>query len=663
MNIEERISFLRKEISNHNHAYYVLDSPKISDFEFDLLLKELEDLENKNPGFYDDNSPTLRVGSKALENFQSFKHKYKMLSLGNTYSFDDLIAFDKRIRKLTDEQFKYVCELKYDGVSISLTYKKGLLIQALTRGDGSKGDDVTLNVKTINSIPLRLKGNYPEEFEIRGEIFLPIKKFEKMNQRRFKDGVEPYSNARNTASGSLKLLDPKEAAKRPLDCYLYYLLGTDLPTNSHFHNLQLAKHWGFKVPNETEKLEDINSVFNFVKKWERNRNSLPFEIDGIVIKVDNVKLQEQLGYTTKSPRWAISYKFKAEQVSTKLNEITYQVGRTGAITPVANLDPILLAGTIVKRATLHNQEQIKRLDIRLGDTVFVEKGGEIIPKIVAIDFQQRDLFSKSTEYIKDCPFCKTTLVKSEGDAKHYCPNHNGCIPQITARFDHFISRKAMDIDGLGTETIELLIKQGLIKDIPDLYFLKEEDLLPLDRMAEKSVFNLLLSIEASKKIPFERLLFGLGIRYIGETVAKILVKNFSNIDNLLKADFETLIAIDDIGVKIAESLIDWFSKDENIHLIDLLKSTGLMLSSNNINSIHSKKFEGMKIVISGSFQRYSRVELKNIIEDHSGRNVSSISKNTTFVLAGSDMGPSKRQKAEELGVPIISEEEFLAKIK
>ena len=413
----------------------------------------------------------------------------------------------------------------------------------------------------------------------------------------------------------------------------------------------------------TEKLEDINSVFDFVKKWEHNRNSLPFEIDGIVIKVDNVKLQEQLGFTSKSPRWAISYKFKAEQVSTKLNEITYQVGRTGAITPVANLDPVLLAGTIVKRATLHNQEQIKRLDIRLGDTVFVEKGGEIIPKIVAIDFQQRDLFSKSTEYIQDCPFCKTTLIKSNSDAKHYCPNRNGCIPQITARFDHFISRKAMDIDGLGTETIELLIKQGLIKNIPDLYFLKEEDLLPLDRMAEKSVFNLLLSIEASKKIPFERVLFGLGIRYIGETVAKILVKNFSNIDKLLKADFETLVTIDDIGVKIAKSLIDWFSKDENIHLIDLLKSTGLILSSDNINSILSKKFEGMKIVISGSFQRYSRVELKNIIEDHSGKNVSSISKNTTFVLAGSDMGPSKKQKAEELGIPIISEEEFLAKIK
>lgn len=662
MNVEERISFLRKEISNHNHSYYVLDSPKISDFEFDLLLKELEDLENKNPQFYDENSPTLRLGGEVLENFKSVSHKYKMLSLGNTYSFEDLLAFDKRVRKLTDQRFKYVCELKYDGVSISLSYKEGVLVQALTRGDGTKGDDVTSNVRTIRSIPLKLKGDYPKEFDIRGEIFLPIKEFEKMNQARLEEGLEAYSNPRNTASGSLKLLDPKEVAKRPLDCYLYYLLGADISTNSHFHNLQHAKKWGFKVPNETEILDNIDDVFEFVKKWEHHRHDLPFEIDGIVIKVDDVALQEEIGFTAKSPRWAISYKFKAEQVSTRLEGITYQVGRTGAVTPVANLDPILLAGTIVKRATLHNAEQITRLDVREGDTVFVEKGGEIIPKIVGIDFTKRDLFSKSTEYIKNCPFCKTILMKQKSDAKHYCPNHEGCLPQIKGKFDHFISRKAMNIDGLGSETIEALISQGLIKDIPDLYLLKKEDLLPLERMAEKSVCNLLLAIDNSKKVPFERLLFALGIRYVGETVAKTLVKEFKNIETLRKADFETLISVDDVGVKIAESLLDWFSKQENIRIIELLRSIGLMFSSNNEDSVVSKKLAGMKIVISGSFQKYSRTELKQMIEDHSGKNVSSISKNTTFVLAGRDMGPSKRKKAEDLGIILINEEDFLKKL-
>ena len=662
MSDKERILFLRKELAEHNHSYYVLDIPIISDFEFDKLLAELKSLEDNNPDLFDANSPTKRVGGAVLDGFKTIQHKYRMLSLGNTYSAEDLHDFDRRILKLVEQDFEYVCELKYDGVSISLTYENGELVQALTRGDGTQGDDVTENVKTIKSIPLKLKSDFPTTFEIRGEIFLPFKGFNSMNKQRVEEGLESYANPRNTASGSLKLLDTKEVAKRPLDCYLYYLLGDNLPSNNHYENLQKAKEWGFKIPSEIEKYKTIDDVLKFINKWDEKRHNLPYEIDGIVIKVNNIDLQEEMGFTAKSPRWAISYKFKAEQVSTILNEISYQVGRTGAITPVANLEPVQLAGTTVKRASLHNADQIAKLDIREGDRVFVEKGGEIIPKVVGVELKDRDLFSKPTEYIAQCPSCNTELVRKEGDAKHYCPNADNCPPQIKGKFEHFISRKAMNIDGLGGETIEILIKEGLISEISDLYHLKKEDLLPLERMAAKSADNLLLGIEASKKIPFERVLFGLGIRYVGETVAKVLGKHFKTIDTILEADFETLVAVDEIGDKIAESIILHFSKQKNIDLITALKNSGLQFLSAIEDTTKSEQLKGMKIVVSGVFSQYNRTELKKMIEEHGGKNVSSISKNTTFVLAGNNMGPSKKQKAEELGIQLLSEEEFINKI-
>ena len=662
MSERERITFLRKELANHNHSYYVLDKPLITDFEFDKLLAELQLLENNNPDLFDKNSPTQRVGGGLIEGFTSVKHKYRMLSLGNTYSAEDLHDFDTRLKKLTDQVFEYVCELKYDGVSISLTYENGELVQALTRGDGTQGDDVTENVKTIKSIPLKLKGDYPEKLEIRGEIFLPIAGLQQMNKLRVEQGLEPYANPRNTASGSLKLLDTKEVANRPLDCYLYYLLGDTLPSNNHYENLQKAKEWGFKIPNEIEKFSTIEQALKFINKWDAKRHNLPYEIDGIVIKVNNIDLQEEMGFTAKSPRWAISYKFKAEQVSTILNEITYQVGRTGAITPVANLAPVQLAGTTVKRASLHNADQIAKLDIREGDKVYVEKGGEIIPKVVGVELKDRDLFSQPTEYISKCPSCTTELVRKDGDAKHYCPNSEACPPQIKGKFEHFISRKAMNIDGLGGETIELLIKEGLITEISNLYHLKKEDVLPLERIAEKSADNLIIGIENSKKIPFERVLFGLGIRYVGETVAKVLVKHFKTIDAIINADIETLIAVDEIGGKIAESVNAYFSEDKNLLLIEELKIAGLQFISNIKETSKSDNLAGDKIVVSGVFQQFSRAEYKKMIEEHGGKNVGSISKSTTFVLAGENMGPSKKQKAEDLNIPMISEEEFLVKL-
>jgi len=662
MNDKEKINFLRKELAEHNHSYYVLDTPTISDFEFDKLLTELQQLEGENPDLFDLNSPTQRVGGAVLDGFKTIKHKYRMLSLGNTYSAEDLHDFDTRLRKLTDDDFDYICELKYDGVSISLTYENGELTQALTRGDGSQGDDVTENVKTIKSIPLKLKGDYPKSFEIRGEIFLPIAGLAQMNKIRVEQGLEPYANPRNTASGSLKMLDTKQVAKRPLDCYLYYLLGDNLPSNNHYENLQKAKEWGFKIPNEIEKHKSIDDVLKFIFTWDENRHALPYEIDGIVIKVNNIDLQEEMGFTAKSPRWAISYKFKAEQVSTILQEITYQVGRTGAITPVANLSPVQLAGTTVKRASLHNADQIEKLDIREGDKVFVEKGGEIIPKVVGVELKDRDLFSQPTLYISHCPACNTELVRKDGDAKHYCPNKESCSPQIKGKFEHFISRKAMNIDGLGGETIELLIQEGLISEITDLYHLKKEDVLPLERMAEKSVENLLLGIEASKEIPFERVLFGLGIRYVGETVAKVLVRHFKTIDAIMEADIETLIAVDEIGERIAESVVLYFSKQKNIDLINNLKNSGLQFISVIEDTKKSEHLKGMKIVVSGVFEKYSRAEYKKMIEEHGGKNVGSISKSTTFVLTGENMGPSKKLKAEELGVTLIGEDEFLTKI-
>ena len=662
MNIKDRINSLRDEINLHNHAYYVLDSPNISDFTFDKLLENLTLLEDNNPEFFDINSPSQRVGGIVLDGFKSVKHKFPMLSLGNTYSSNDLRDFDSRLRKLTEDEFEYVCELKYDGVSISLTYQNGKLIQALTRGDGAKGDDVTANVRTIKSIPLQLSGEFPENFEIRGEIFLSISGLDFLNKKRIDNNLEPFSNPRNTASGSLKMLDTREVSRRPLQCYLYHILGDDLPSKNHYENLQNAKNWGFNIPNEIELYQSIEDVIMFTNKWDINRVSLPYEIDGIVIKVNDISLQNELGYTAKTPRWAISYKFKSEQVSTKLNNIVYQVGRTGAITPVAHLEPVKLAGTIVKRASLHNADQISKLDIRIGDTVFVEKGGEIIPKVIGIDFKSRDLFSQTTKYIENCPSCKTLLIRSDGDAKHYCPNVLKCTPQIVGKFEHFISRKALNIDGIGVETIELLVNEGLIVDVSDLYYLKRDDLLSLERMADKSVDNLLFAIEQSKKITFEKLLFGLGIRFVGENVAKILVKHFKTIDFLIKANIEELLLVDEIGIKIAESLNLWFSKSRNLDLINRLKTIGFQFISNYEDTLISNKLDRMKIIISGTFVKYERNELKKMIEDHGGKNVSTISKNTTFVLKGNDMGPTKKQKAIQLGIDLVSEDEFLAKL-
>ena len=662
MNVQDRIVFLRSELQQHNYNYYVLDKPTISDFEFDMLLNELIDLEKQNPQYYDANSPTQRVGGELIKSFDTVAHEYRMLSLGNTYSAEELVDFDKRITKLVETDIEYVCELKYDGVSISLKYENGELKQALTRGNGTHGDDVTVNVKTINSIPLKLKGDYPSKFEIRGEIFLPHKGFEQMNEKRIANDLEPFANPRNAASGSVKMQDSKEVAKRPLDCFLYYLLGKELPSQRHYENLQTAREWGFKIPHEIEVCSSIDKVINFVNYWDNKRHHLPYDIDGIVIKVNDLRLQEQLGFTAKSPRWAISYKFKAEQVSTVLNEITYQVGRTGAITPVANLEAVLLAGTVVKRASLHNADQISKLDIRVGDKVFVEKGGEIIPKIVGVALKERDLFSQPTVYISHCPECNTSLVRSEGDAKHYCPNDLMCPPQIKGKFEHFISKKAMDIDGIGPETIDLLFENQLIASIPDLYDLKKEDLLPFKKEGEKWASNIIEGLEQSKAIPFERLLFALGIRYVGETVSKVLVKEFQHIDHLMIADKERLENVDEIGEKIAESVVLYFQNKENIKLIDRLKNQGLCFEIGEESKAISSQLSGMSIVISGVFSHFSRDELKKLIEQHGGKNVSSISKKTTFVVAGENMGPSKLQKAEKLNVPLLSEDEFIKKI-
>ena len=662
MSVQDRIVFLRSELQQHNHNYYVLDKPTISDFEFDMLLNELIELENQHPEYYDSNSPSQRVGGDLIKSFDTVAHEYRMLSLGNTYSADELIDFDKRITKLVETDIEYVCELKYDGVSISLKYENGELIQALTRGNGTHGDDVTVNVKTINSIPLKLKGDFPNKFEIRGEIFLPHKGFEQMNEKRAIDDLEPFANPRNAASGSMKMQDSKEVAKRPLDCYLYYLLGKELPSNVHYDNLQCAKKWGFKIPDEIQVCSSIDKVISFVNYWDNKRHELPYDIDGIVIKVNDLKLQEQMGFSSKTPRWAISYKFKAEQVATTLNEITYQVGRTGAITPVANLEPVLLAGTMVKRASLHNADQIEKLDVRKGDKVYVETGGEIIPKIVGVAIKERDLFSQPTVYISHCPECQTELIRSEGDAKHYCPNDLQCPPQIKGKFEHFISKKAMDIDGIGPETIDLLFENQLISAIPDLYDLKKDDLLPFKKDGDKWASNIIEGLEQSKDIPFERLLFALGIRYVGETVSKVLVKEYQHIDNLISANKENLENVDEIGGKIADSVVQFFHNDQNIELIQRLKNHGLCFEIGEENKAISSVLSGMSIVISGVFNHFSRDELKKIIEQHGGKNVSSISKKTTFVIAGENMGPSKLQKAEKLNVPLLSENEFIKKI-
>lgn len=662
MEDSNRIQFLRDTLRLHNHNYYVLDKPTISDFEFDKLLEELILLEQKHPNLYDVNSPSQRVGGELIKSFKTVAHQYRMLSLGNTYSAEELLEFDKRITKLVETDIEYVCELKYDGVSISLTYEDGLLVQALTRGNGLKGDDVTANVKTINSIPLKLSGDFPNRFEIRGEIFMRHQGFEAMNDVRQSQGLEPFANPRNAASGSLKMQDSKEVAKRPLDCYLYYLLGDNLPSKKHIENLKAAKSWGFKIPHEIALCSTVDQVIAFVDQWDVKRHHLPFDIDGIVIKVNDLQLQDQMGFTSKSPRWAIAYKFKAEQVSTTLNEISYQVGRTGAITPVANLEPVLLAGTTVKRASLHNEDQILKLDIRVGDTVFVEKGGEIIPKIVGVEVKNRELFSQPTIYITHCPECQTELQRNDGDAKHYCPNEMGCPPQIKGKFEHFVSKKAMDIDSIGPETIELLYSNGLVTTIADLYTLKKEQLLPFKKEGEKWATNILMGLKDSKKVPFEGLLFGLGIRFVGETVSKVLVKEFHNIDQIMMASKEQLENVNEIGEKIAESVKSYFENPANIELIERLKMAGLSFEIDENNKPISDKLVGKSIVVSGVFESFSRDELKKMIEQHGGKNVSSISKKTTFVVAGRNMGPSKLQKAESLNIPLLTEEEFVKTI-
>ena len=664
MTIQQKIEQLREELNQHTYNYYVLDTPTISDYDFDIILKELEKLEEANPEFFDSNSPTQRVGGEITKNFTTITHKNRMYSLSNSYSKEDLFDWEKRIQKiLGTDDIEYTCELKFDGASINLIYENNQFVKAVTRGDGFQGDDVTANVKTIRSIPLSLKLDFVRDFEIRGEIILPLDGFHKMNKQRLADGEEEYKNPRNTASGSLKLQDSTEVAKRPLDCLLYQVVTSERKYKTHFESLENARKVGFKVPKTIILANSIVQVFNFVKNWDSKRHELPYETDGVVIKVNNLQQQEELGYTAKSPRWAIAYKYKAAQVSTILREITYQVGRTGAITPVANLEPVELAGTIVKRASLHNADQIEKLKIRIGDRVFVEKGGEIIPKIIAVDFTKRPENSKPTVYVTHCPECNTELIRTEGDAKHYCPNEFGCAPQITGRIQHYISRKAMNIDGLGAETVDLLRKEGLIQNYADLYNLKAEQIIPLERMAEKSAENIIVGIEKSKEIPFEKVLFALGIRFVGETVSKKLAKYFKSIDNLMTSTFEELINVDEIGDRIAQSIIDFSSDLRNIQLINRLKSAGIQLevSSESLEN-QTDKLQGEVFVVSGIFHQLTRNELKKAIEDNGGKVSSSISKKTSFIVAGDNMGPSKLAKAKDLGIEIISEQDFIHKI-
>ncbi|MEO9893076.1 NAD-dependent DNA ligase LigA [Aurantibacter sp.] len=661
MNIQDQIALLRNQLREHNYNYYVLDNPTISDYDFDMQLKELKNLEDKHPEFYDASSPTLRVGGEVTKNFNTVAHEQRMYSLDNSYSKEDLEEWEKRVQKILGNlEVEFTCELKYDGASINLTYENGKLVRAVTRGDGFQGDDVTTNIKTIRSVPLQLKGNYPAKFDIRGEIVLPFEGFAKMNQERIENGEDPYMNPRNTASGSLKLQDSAQVAQRPLDCLLYSIVGENTGIESQWQMLEKARDWGFKVPAIAKLCKSTDEVLAFIEHWDVERHNLPYETDGVVIKVNNIQQQEELGYTAKAPRWAMAYKFKAEQVSTILNEITYQVGRTGAITPVANLEPVLLAGTTVKRASLHNADQIAKLDIREGDTVFVEKGGEIIPKIVGVDFAKRSEDSQPTIYRTTCPECNTELERKEGEAQHFCPNDMGCPPQITGRIQHFISRKAMDIDGLGSETVELLFKEGLITNYADLYTLSKEQLLPLERMAEKSAVNLIAGVAASKQIPFERVLFGLGIRYVGETVGKKLAKAYKNIDALMVANILDLTAVDEIGERIAQSVVAFFSNPESVEIVNRLKSYGLQFSlSEEQLQNQTDTLKGKSFVVSGVFEKVSRNELKKLIEDNGGKVSSSISSKTSYVVAGDKMGPSKRTKAEDLGIAIITEDDFL----
>ena len=665
MNEVERIYQLRDELHHHNHLYYVLNAPEIDDQTFDFLMRELQDLEAKHPECADENSPTMRVRSDLNKNFEQVTHKYPMLSLANTYSEAEVAEFYEKVKKSLNEDFEICCEMKFDGTSISLTYEDGKLVRAVTRGDGTQGDDVTDNVKTIRTIPLVLHGEgYPKEFEIRGEILMPWLVFEQLNKEREEREESLFANPRNAASGTLKLQNSSVVASRKLDAYLYYLLGENLPGDGHYENMQAAAQWGFKVSDIMRKCATLEEVLDFIRYWDVERKNLPVATDGVVLKVNSFRQQRNLGYTAKSPRWAIAYKFQAERACTRLNMVTYQVGRTGAITPVANLDPVQLAGTVVKRASLHNADIIEGLDLHIGDMVYVEKGGEIIPKIVGVDMDARFMVGDKIRFIDKCPECGSPLTRYEGEAAHYCTNDTACPPQIKGKIEHFVSRKAMNIEGLGTETIDQFYQEGLIHTIADLYTLKAPDIARLERMGKKSALNIIEGIRSSKEVPFERVLFALGIRFVGETTAKTLAKAFRSIDALAKASLDELMQVDEIGARIAESIIRYFADEKNRTQIERLREAGIQLEMEEQDmSEYTDKLAGKSIVISGVFTHHSRDEYKEIIEKNGGKNVGSISKKTSFILAGDNMGPAKLEKANKLGVPIMNEDEFLELIK
>ena len=659
----ERIDQLREELHTHNYNYYVLNAPVITDQEFDHLMRELQDLEAKHPEHFDPNSPSVRVGSDLNKNFKQVEHKYPMLSLGNTYSQAEVTEFYDRVSKSLNEDFEICCEMKFDGTSISLTYEHGKLVQAVTRGDGVRGDDVTDNVKTIRTIPLILHGDYPDSFEMRGEILMPWDVFEELNRERELREEPLFANPRNAASGTLKSQNSAVVASRKLDAYLYYMLGENLPHDGHYENLMEAEKWGFKISHITKKVHSLQEIFDFINYWDVERKNLPVATDGIVLKVNSLRQQRNLGYTAKSPRWAIAYKFQAERALTRLNKVTYQVGRTGAITPVANLDPVQLSGTTVRRASLHNADIIASLDLHIGDMVYVEKGGEIIPKITGVDIDSRSADAEKVEFISHCPECGSKLIRYEDEAAFYCPNETGCPPQIKGKIEHFISRRAMNIEGLGPETVDQFYQEGLIHNVADLYSLSADDICRLDRMGEKSADNIIQGIARSKEVPYERVLFALGIRFVGETVAKKVAKAFRSIDALAAANLDALIHVDEIGLKIAQSIISYFADEKNRELVEHLRNAGLKLEADEEDlSGHTDILQGKSIVISGVFSRHSRDEYKELIEKHGGKNVGSISKKTSFILAGDNMGPSKLEKARSLGIAIIDENEFLSMI-
>jgi len=658
--IQQNIENLRDELHLHNYNYYVLDKPVISDFEFDMKLKDLINLENQYPEFNDNNSPSIRIGGSIIKNFNTIVHDFPMYSLDNSYSKDDLEQWNDRVFKnIGDENLKYLCELKFDGVSINLTYENGKLIKAVTRGDGVKGDDVTENIKTIKTIPLKLKGSYPAKFQIRGEIIIEKHDFLKMNKKRVEKGLEPYMNPRNTASGSLKLQDSSETAKRPLKCFLYQIVSTEQNYKTQNDYLVEALDWGFNISKTYKLCNNLSQVMSYINYWDEERDNLNYEIDGIVVKVNDINYQKELGFTSKYPRWSIAYKYKTEQAITKLLSVSYQIGRTGAATPVANLEPVLLGGTYVRRASLHNEDQINKFDLHINDFVYVEKGGEIIPKIVGVNLIRRDVKSKKIKFIENCPSCFKVLSRNESESHHYCLNFNNCPTQITGRVQHFISRKAMDINGLGNETIDLLYKGGLISNYADLYNLKKDDLILLDRMAEKSINNIFNGLEESKNIPFERVLFALGIRYVGQTVAKKLAKAFKSIDNIMSKKLEDLLLVDEIGERISHSIIEFFNNSENRFLVKRLKELGLQFEIKESNLPVNEILLGKSFVISGVFENHSRDELKKIIELNSGKVSSSISKKTNYLLGGNNIGPSKLVKVEKLEIPIISENDLI----